>query len=180
MQSSAERGVSVKGKQIAQYSMLIALALILSYAEALLPAFFALPGMKLGLTNLVVLIALYLMGARSALGINLLRIILVSIRFGNGMSLAYSTAGGILSWLVMVGLKKTGKFEIVTVSIAGGVFHNVGQILVAMLLLATRAVAWYLLALWFTGIASGAVIGILGGLLCKRLEKVLTEKSGVE
>ena len=159
--------------KIARYSLLIAVALILSYVEAQIPAFFAVPGMKLGLTNLVVLVALYLMDYKSAVAINLLRIFLVSVLFGSGVSLAYSVAGGLLSGLVMMLLKKTERFSIVTVSIAGGVSHNIGQILVAMALLGTKSLAWYLLVLWFTGIASGAVIGIIGGLLCKRLENLV-------
>jgi len=160
----------MKTDRIAKYSLLIALAMIFSYLEAQIPAFFAVPGMKLGLTNVVVLTALYLMDAKSAIVINLLRIFLVSVMFGNGMSLAYSAAGGILSGIVMILLKHTGKFSIVTVSAAGGVCHNVGQILVAMALLETRALGWYLLILWFTGMAAGLAIGILGGMLVKRLE----------
>jgi heptaprenyl diphosphate synthase len=161
-----------KTKKIAQYGLLIAVALILSYVEAQIPAFFAVPGMKLGLTNVVVLFALYRMGEKSGMVINLVRIFLVSMLFGNGMSLAYSVAGGLLSGLVMILLKKTGKFRIITVSVAGGVAHNIGQILVAMVLLETKAVLWYLLVLWFTGIGSGLVIGLVGGELCRRLEKV--------
>jgi len=161
----------MKTDRIAKYSLLIALAMIFSYLEAQIPAFFAVPGMKLGLTNVVVLTALYLMDAKSAIVINLLRIFLVSVMFGNGMSLAYSAAGGILSGIVMILLKRTGKFSIVTVSAAGGVCHNVGQILVAMALLETRALGWYLLILWFTGLAAGLAIGILGGMLVKRLER---------
>lgn len=161
-----------KSRFVAQYGLLVAIALILSYIEAQIPAFFAVPGMKLGLTNIVVLIALYQMGVRSALLINILRVLLVSLLFGNGMSLAYSLAGGLLSWAVMVGLKKTGRFHMVTISIAGGVAHNIGQILVAMLILGTTALAWYLLMLWFTGLASGAVIGVIGGELCRRWEKI--------
>jgi heptaprenyl diphosphate synthase len=161
-----------KTKTIAQYGLLIAVALILSYVEAQIPAFFAVPGMKLGLTNVVVLFALYRMGEKSALAVNLLRIFLVAILFGNGMSLAYSVAGGLLSGLVMILLKKTGKFRMVTVSVAGSVSHNIGQILVAMALLGTTSIAWYLLVLWFTGIASGLLIGVVGGELCRRLEKV--------
>jgi heptaprenyl diphosphate synthase len=159
-------------KYVAQYGLLIALALIFSYVEAQIPAFFAVPGVKLGLTNVVVLFALYRMGEKSALTVNLLRILLVSLLFGNGMSLAYSVAGGLLSGLVMILLKKTGKFRIVTVSVAGGVSHNIGQILVAMALLETTSIVWYLLVLWFTGIASGLLIGVVGGELCRRLEKV--------
>jgi heptaprenyl diphosphate synthase len=161
-----------KTKTIAQYGLLIAVALILSYVEAQIPAFFAVPGMKLGLTNVVVLFALYHMGEKSALAVNLLRIFLVALLFGNGMSLAYSVAGGLLSGLVMILLKKTGKFRIVTVSVAGSVSHNIGQILVAMALLGTTSIAWYLLVLWFTGIASGLLIGFVGGELCRRLENI--------
>jgi heptaprenyl diphosphate synthase len=161
-----------KTKVIAQYGLIIAMALILSGIEAQIPAFFALPGMKLGLTNVVILFALYRMGAKSALQVNLLRILLVALMFGNGVSLAYSVVGGILSTLAMIALKKIGKFSIITVSIIGGVMHNLGQILVAMILLETVSLAWYLLILWFTGIASGFVIGLIGGELCKRLEKI--------
>jgi len=156
-------------KTTAQYGLLVALALILSWVESLVPAFFAVPGMKLGLTNLVVVAALYLMGSKSALSINLLRVFLVSILFGNMISLAYSAAGGLLSGIVMILLKKSGRFGIVSVSIAGGVAHNVGQILVAMALLGTKSLAWYLLILWVSGLAAGAAIGILGGLVCRRL-----------
>lgn len=161
-----------QSKMVADYGLLIALALIFSYVEAQIPAFFAVPGMKLGLTNVVVLFALYRMGGKSAMLVNFLRILLVSILFGNGMSLAYSIAGGLLSGLVMILLKKTGQFRITTVSVAGGVAHNVGQVLAAMVLLGTTTLAWYLLVLWFTGLGSGFVIGFLGGELCRRLETV--------
>lgn len=158
-------------KELAFYGLMIALAMILSYLESLIPPFFAIPGMKLGLTNLVVLIMLYFRGAKSALFINAVRIILVSLLFGNSMSFVYGIAGGVLSGAVMILLKRTGKFSIVAVSIAGGVAHNIGQILAAIILMNTTSIAWYLVVLWFTGVASGAVIGILGGLLCKKLQK---------
>ena len=159
-------------RKIVLYGILIAVALVLSYLESLIPAFFAVPGMKVGLTNLVVIVALYLMGPWSALAINVVRVVLVGILFGNAISLLYSVVGALLSWVVMVLLKKTNKFGTIAVSIAGGIFHNIGQILVAMLILKTVSIAWYLLILWFTGIAAGAVIGIIGGILCKRLKPV--------
>lgn len=157
-------------KRITQFGLLIALALVLSYIEAQVPAFFAVPGMKLGLTNVVVLFALYGIDEKAALGINLVRILLVGFLFGNGVSILYSLAGGILSTLVMIALKKIGLFRIVSVSVAGGVAHNVGQILVAMLLLETTSLAWYLLVLWFSGIAAGIVIGIIGAEVLKRTQ----------
>ena len=161
-----------KSRRITQYGLLVALALILSYLEAQLPVFFAVPGMKLGLTNIVVLVALYGMGAGSAIVINLVRIFLVSVLFGNGMSLAYSLVGGLLSGTVMLLLKRTRKFSLPGVSIAGGIAHNVGQILTAMVFLQTKALGWYLLVLWISGLVSGALIGVIGGELCRRLEQI--------
>ena len=161
-----------KAKKIALYGVMAAAALILSYVESLIPAFFAVPGMKLGLTNIVVLVMLYLISARSALLVNIVRIILVSILFGNIASFAYSIAGGLLSFLVMYLLKKSGRVSIVAVSIAGGAAHNAGQILTAMFLLHTVSLAWYLIILWFAGITAGAVIGIIGAVLTRKLSKV--------
>ncbi len=156
-------------KRLTRCGLLAALALILSYLESLLPAFFAVPGMKLGLANLAVLAALYLLGSKSAMAVNLVRIFLAALLFGSAMSLAFSLAGGMLSTLVMIGLKRTGKFHLVTVSVVGGLTHDLGQILAAMLLLETASLGWYLPVLWLTGLAAGALIGLLGGLLCNRL-----------
>ena len=160
-------------KCAALYGVLTALALVLSWAEAQIPAFFAIPGMKLGLTNIVVLLALYCIGPGAALVINLVRILLVSLLFGNGASLIYSLCGGMLSTVVMLLLKRTGLVRILFVSIAGGVFHNIGQILAAMLLLQTTSLVWYLAILWFSGMASGALIGIISGIVCRRVVPVI-------
>ena len=153
----------------AGYGLLIALALVLSYVESRLPAFFAVPGMKLGITNILVIFASYRMGERQAIIVNFLRVFLVSVLFGNVMSLSYSLAGAALSAAVMIPLKRTGRFGIAAVSIAGGIAHNIGQILMAMWLLGTGAVLWYMTALWFSGIAAGAVIGAAGAQLVKRI-----------
>lgn len=161
-----------KTKRLALYGILAALALVLSYMEAMIPTFFAVPGMKLGLTNLVVLVALYRMGTKPAIVINFARILLTSILFGTVVSLWYSLAGGLLSGIVMILLKNTGKFQPLTVSVAGGVMHNVGQILVAMVVMQTNAIAWYLLVLWISGIAAGTIIGVLGSWMLSRLPEV--------
>lgn len=164
-------------KKLAQFSLMVTLALILSYVESQIPALIAVPGVKLGLTNLVVLVTLYCIDRKSAIIINIIRIFLVGLLFGNGMSLLFSLAGGILSGLVMILLYSSGKFSILLVSIAGGIAHNIGQILVAMLVLQTNAIAWYLLILWFSGIISGALIGLIGGMLCQRLEPMFKKQN---
>lgn len=156
-------------KIITTYGLLIALALVLSYVESLLPAFFAIPGMKLGLTNIVVVVALCKLGGKSAFAINIIRILLVTFMFGNAASFLYSLAGGLLSTLLMIVLKKCGIFSMTAVSAAGGVAHNVGQILMAMLLLYTSAVGYYMLVLWFTGIVTGLFVGVISGEIIKRI-----------
>ncbi len=143
--------------------------MVLSYVEAQLPAFVAIPGMKLGLTNVVVIFALYHMDDKAAIIINIVRVALVSLLFGTALSLAFSLAGAVLSYLVMIILKRWGKPGIVGVSAAGGVSHNIGQIIVAMIVMNTRAIALYLPVLWITGVFSGVLIGIIGGLIVSRI-----------
>ena len=162
-------------KKISIYGIMIALALILSYVEAQIPAFVAVPGMKLGLTNLVVVVTLYLLGSKSAMAINVVRIIIVSILFGNTLSFAFSIAGGMLSTLVMILLKKTNKFSTLGVSAAGGISHNIGQIIVAMFTLGTNAIAWYLMMLWISGVFSGTLIGVIGGIITTRIREYVTK-----
>lgn len=157
-----------KAYRVALYGLCIALAFILSYLESLIPIQM-MPGMKVGLTNLVVLIALYYLNAKAAFVINLVRILLVAFTFGNLQSLCYSAAGGILAYLVMVGLKSTKRFAIVTVSVAGSIFHNVGQILVAMVMVETKSITWYLAVLTISGIVAGIVVGTLGGIVLTKL-----------
>lgn len=161
-----------KTHKVAWMGLLVAVAMVLSWIEAQLPVMAAVPGVRLGLTNLAVLVALYQQGAREAMFLNVLRIVLVGITFGNLSAMLYSLAGGICSGIVMLIMKKTGKFGVVTVSVAGGIFHNVGQILVAMAVLETRAVLYYLPVLWFSGIAAGACVGLLCAYVLKRLPRL--------
>lgn len=153
--------------KIAQYGLLISLALVLSYLESLLPPLWV-PGVKLGLPNLVVVFALYRLSLRSACVISFIRVVLVSILFGNGMSLAYSAAGAGLSLAVMGSLQKSGAFSSTGVSVAGGVAHNAGQILVAMAVLETSQLAFYLPPLCLFGTVAGIVIGLGAGVLVRR------------
>ena len=166
----------MRTKKITTIGILTSLALILSYVESQIPAFVAIPGMKLGLTNIVVLTTLYILDVRSAMLINVIRIIIVAILFGSAMSFAFSFVGGMLSTIVMILLKKSGRMKIIGVSAAGGITHNVGQILTAMVLLGTKAIAWYLPVLWISGIFSGVVIGIIGGLVTARLGKISQDR----
>lgn len=158
----------MKASKVAQYGLITALALVLSYVESLLPPL-VVPGMKLGLPNLAVVFALYRLGWKDACATSLVRVALVTLLFGNGPALAYSVAGAVLSLALMGLLWKTGKFSSVGVSVAGGVAHNAGQILVAMALLETSRLAWYLPALWVSGTVAGVLIGIVSGVLAKRI-----------
>lgn len=159
-----------RAKTIAVTGLCVALALILAYVELLLPPLAAaIPGIKMGLPNVIVVFLLYRRGVRSAIGVSLLRIVLVGILFGNAMSLMYSLAGGVLSLLVMIGLRRIDRLSVVGVSVAGAVAHNVGQILTAMVLLDTAQLAYYLVVLAVTGTVAGILIGLCGALLIRRI-----------
>ena len=159
----------MKTKKVALTGLLIALALILSYLESLIPMSFAVPGVKLGLPNLVVVFALYRLRPSTAAAISLLRVALVAILFGSVLSLAYSAAGAVCSFCVMLLLKKTGRFGCTGVSVAGAVTHNLAQIAAAAVLLQTGALAWYFPVLCLSGTLAGVCIGLLAALLVKRI-----------
>ena len=159
----------MKAKNVALYGLLIALALVLSYLESLVPLSFAVPGIKMGLPNIVVVFALYRLRWRDAAVISLVRVLLVSVLFGNVFSLAYSAAGAALSLLVMLLLKSTGKFSETGVSVAGAVAHNAGQILVAVFVLETGRLVYYLPVLCISGTIAGVCIGLVSALLVKRI-----------
>lgn len=157
------------GKRIARYALLVSLAMVLSWLESLIVFPGLLPGMKVGLTNLVVVFALYRMSPRDAAAVSLARVALVSLTFGNAYSFAYSLAGAVLSLAVMTGLKRTGRFSILGVSIAGGVCHNLGQLGVAMAVLGTARLGWYLPWLMAGGVAAGTAVGAAGGVIVDRV-----------
>ena len=159
-------------KRIARYALLVALAMVLSWLESLIPLSVAVPGVKLGLTNLVILFALYRMNTVDAIAISLIRVLLVSITFGNAYAFAYSFAGAVLSFLIMWTLKKSGKFSSVGVSVAGGVGHNLGQIIVAALVLENSGIFLYLPALMLSGTVAGVCIGAVGGIIVQRIKKI--------
>ncbi len=147
--------------KVAYGGVLTALALILSYVESLIPITIGIPGIKLGLANLLTVFALYKVDKKMALTISVLRIILSSFMFGNMFSIMYSLAGGILSFVVMIAIKKTNAFTAAGVSISGGVFHNIGQVIVAMFVVESYYVAYYLPVLIVAGAITGLLIGII-------------------
>ena len=159
-----------KLKKIALIGISASLALLLSYIEFLLPPLFAaVPGIKIGLPNVVIMYLMYTVGLKYAAPVSFVRIAISSLLFGNVTTLAYSLAGAVLSLGVMILLKRLDKLSAVGVSVAGGVAHNIGQILVAMVLLDTPQIAYYLIVLALTGAVSGIFIGLCSALLIKRL-----------
>ncbi len=156
-------------KRIAFLGIVTSVALILAYVEAILPPIWAaVPGVKIGLPNLVITFVLYRFGLRDAAIVSGIRLFAVTLLFGNFMTFAYSVAGAVLSLAVMGILKKIDKFSMTGVSIAGAVMHNAGQIVVAAILLDTVQIGYYMIVLAITGTVAGAFIGIVSALIVKR------------
>ena len=156
-------------KKTAQLGVYIALAMILSYVESLIPFSFGVPGIKLGLTNVVTVIMMYTYGIPGALGVAVLRAVLSGFMFGNAFSIIYSVAGCVLSFIFMYILKKTNHFAIISVSAAGGVMHNVGQLIVAANVVKTYSVIYYAPVLIIAGVFTGIIIGIVWDEIVKRI-----------
>ena len=161
------------GRRVALDGILVALAMLFSYIETFIPFNFGVPGIKLGLANLVVLLGLTFLPAVDVLLISVVRIVLSSLLFGNVMSLWYSLAGGLLSFLCMWLLTRREGYSIIGISMAGGVMHNVGQIITAAIIVKTLQLTWYLPVLLVAGLVTGAIIGTVARLLMPRVQKVL-------
>lgn len=148
-------------RKTAYMGLLLAFALILSYVESLIPFFFGVPGMKLGLANLAVLLTLYIFGAKEAVVLNMGRIVIASFLFGNMSMLFYSAVGGIVSFGVMLFMKKSRIFSMTGVSMGGGVFHNIGQLLTAFLVTKTVGIFYYMPVLLLAGAGTGFLNGLV-------------------
>lgn len=159
-----------KTRKLTTLAMIVSLALILSFIESRIPAFVAIPGVKVGLANIAVIFTLYKLGEKEAILISAVRILLVSVLFGNAVSLIYSLAGATLSFIAMFLLKKYTSLSETTVSVAGGVMHNVGQIATASIMLSTNVVVYYLPFLILSGTIAGIAVGIAAALLIKRVK----------
>lgn len=174
----ADRRQKFMESDVALYGMLISVAAVMSYVESLIPLRLPAPGMKIGLANIVTVWVLYSMGIKPAAIISVLRVLLVGFLFGNLYSIIFSLAGAAASMGVMYALRKIKRFSIIGVSIAGGVTHNLAQTAVAMIVLENARIAYYLPALIIGGVAAGIAIGILGGLLYKKIKILPSKGSG--
>ncbi len=169
--------MSKKAKKVAFLGVLTAVALVLSYLESLLPPLWAaVPGIKMGIPNVVIVFLLYRYSVKEAVIVSLIRVFIVALLFGNVMTLAYSVAGALLSIILMAICKKIKVFSVVGTSIVGGIAHNLGQILVAIVLFDTVQIGYYMIVLAITGTIAGVFIGLAGALLLKRFEKIKTSK----
>lgn len=159
-------------KRITLLALFTSVALLLSYVEMLIgPLFTGVPGIKMGLPNIAIMLVLYRIGTKEAIAVSFIRIVISSILFGNITMLWYSVAGAALSLAVMILLKKLDILSSVGVSVAGALAHNIGQILVAMLLMQTTQIGYYMIVLSITGTVSGIFVGLLGGFVIKRISK---------
>ena len=161
----------MRGRKVAIFGVFTALALIFSYVELLIPINFGIPGAKLGLANLMTVLVLYKMGIKEALTLSVTRIILSGFMFGNLFGILYSLSGGLLSFLVMVLLKKSDRFSVAGVSIGGGTAHNIGQLLVAMVVVQTYQ-GYYLPVLLVAGEVTGLLIGLVAKEVLKRIQGI--------
>lgn len=150
-------------------ALLAALGLIFSYIEAILPVTAGIPGVKLGIANIVVVVALYCLGNKEALSINIIRILVAGLLFNGAFGALYSLSGAILSFVVMVMLKKTRLFSIAGISMAGGVMHNLGQLLVAAAIIENIKLFVYFPVLLFSGMISGILMGIVATLVIEKI-----------
>ena len=151
-------------------AFVIAFAMILSFVESRIPAFVAIPGVKVGLANIAVIFTLYKFGVKEAVTVSIIRVLLISMLFGSPVSLIYSISGATLSLVSMILLKKLTPLTEVTISVTGGVMHNVGQIAAASFMLSTNVVVYYLPFLLVSGTVAGVVVGIASAILIKSVK----------
>jgi heptaprenyl diphosphate synthase len=151
-------------------AFVIAFAMILSFVESRIPAFVAIPGVKVGLANIAVIFTLYKFGVKEAVTVSIIRVLLISMLFGSPVSLIYSISGATLSLVSMILLKKLTPLTEVTISVTGGVMHNVGQIAAASFMLSTNVVIYYLPFLLVSGTVAGVVVGVASAILIKRVK----------
>ena len=164
----------ISTKKIALCGVLTALAMIFSYIESVIPVPIPVPGIKLGVANIAVITILYVLGVKEAIVINLLRIVLTSLLFGNVNSFLFSISGAALSLTIMIIMKELDFFSCIGVSVCGGVMHNIGQIIAAVFIMGSEAIVFYLPVLIVSGVFTGVVIGVVSGIVAKHVRKVVS------
>ena len=162
---------SERTKRVTLCGLLLAVMLVLGYLESMLPAVSAVPGIKLGLSNSVLIFAVYLLDIPTAYALMVLKVVLSGALFGGVSTMMYGLAGGLLSLTAMVLLSRVKGLHPVTVSMAGGVMHNAGQVLLAVFLLHTGSLLYYMAILIFSGLACGALTGIAADRVMKLWKK---------
>ena len=160
-------------KNVAYLGVFLALALVFSYIESLMPIAVAVPGVKIGIANIVIVLVLYLFGHKDALLVSILRVILAGFLFGNMFAIIYGLCGALLSLAVMIIIRKTKQFHVISVSAAGGIAHNLGQVIVASRVVQNYSVMNYFAALIIAGTFTGIVIGIISNIMIKRIGPIV-------
>lgn len=155
--------------KVAHLGVFVALALILSYVETWIPINFGIPGIKLGLSNLVVIISIYKYGFKKSFFLGITKVLLSNILFGNLSSMFFGLTGMLCSVFLMCILKKTRKFSVIGISMAGAIAHNLGQIFIAMFIVQSFAIIFYLPVLLLSGMITGVLIGIVANEIIKRI-----------
>ena len=163
-------------KRLTTLSLLIAVAMILSYIEAQIPLSVSVPGVKIGLSNIATVFALYTLGAPAAVVVSVVRVILSSLLFGNFAMMIYSLSGAALALVFMILTKRSRVFSVIGVSVTGGVMHNAGQVIAAAVMMENAGIAAYVIPLIISGTLAGIVVGVISALLVGRLEGYLKIK----
>ena len=163
-------------KRLTTLSLLVAVAMILSYIEAQIPLSVAVPGVKIGLSNIATVFALYTLGAPAAVAVSVVRVILSSLLFGNFAMMIYSLSGAALALVFMILTKRSRVFSVIGVSVTGGVMHNAGQVIAAAVMMENAGIAAYVIPLIISGTLAGIVVGVISALLVGRLEGYLKIK----
>ena len=165
--------MNLKYKKLTFLALSVSLAMILSFVESLIPPLAMVPGVKIGLANIVTVFLLYTLGIRAAGAVSLIRVLLSALLFGNVQSLIFALSGAILSFVVMIVAKHLLPFGTVGVSVLGAIAHNAGQIIAAVIVMKTLGVAYYFIPLVISGTLGGVLVGIVAAVITKRLEKII-------
>ncbi len=159
----------INSKNVALSGVMIALSMLLGYFESLVPLNIGVPGVKLGLANIVIIVMINKLPFPDLIVISLFRVILSSVLFGNVQALIFSVCGALFSLLIMYIMKRSKLFGTVGISIGGGVAHNIGQLVCALFMIGVFRIIYYLPVLLVSGVVSGMLIGIFGAYIGKRM-----------